>query len=200
MAHPSRVVKVCCAIGLLCAVIGIGFWLSGNNSGNHGGIQAGHFWTRLKHVESSKRLTAKWFKSFAIARSRPETLNPRIGRDIEKTLGVDPDTFHDPQYAHTQEGGMWLVWARGSACILHAGSGAVSCATLGTVVREGLPLGMAKRLDGRTRVYELLGIAPDWAKAVRLKVGKRIRRALIHHNAYSYRANSRILIEELERR
>lgn len=196
----SRALRICCGIALLLAVAGTGVWLVDGNHDNHSGVSGGRFWARLKHVKSSKQLTSKWFRSFAIARSHPEILNPRVSSDIEKTLGVEPGTFRDPQYVHTRMGGMWLVWARGSACILDSRSGAVSCATLKSVIREGLPLGIAEKTEGGARSYELLGVAPDWAKAIRLKVGEEHRRTLIHRNAYSYRADSRILLERLERR
>lgn len=195
----SRTLKVSCIIGLSVVLVGAGFWLIDHNHGDRGSVSGGHFWANLKHARRNKNLTLEWFHSFSVTRSRPENLPSRMRRDIEKTLGVDPDTFRSPQYVQTHQGGIWLIWAEGSACILASGSGAVSCSTLRSAIREGLPLGIGEGLDGRARAYELLGVAPDWAKAVRLKIGKKRHTTLVHHNAYSYRANSQILLERLER-
>lgn len=196
----SRALKVCCIVGLSVALVGTGVWLVSSDHGARGSAPEGHFWANLKHGKTSRELTAAWLHSFSITQSHPEKLTARMRSDIENTLGVDPDIFHDPQYAQTHEGGMWLIWAEGSACILASRSGAVSCATLRSAIREGLPLGIGEGLDGRAPAYELLGVAPDWAKAVRLKVAKKRHMALVHHNAYSYRANNQILLEGLERR
>ena len=101
----------------------------------------------------------------------------------------------------TRNGRLWLVAGGGITCIVQEQGEALSCLASGAFVKKGLAVGMFKppsQPDGRPTEFLVLGVAPDRAEKVRLKVAGTMRGISTHQNAYSYEADRPITVEGFE--
>jgi hypothetical protein len=120
------------------------------------------------------------------------------------TIGAPPGglQFRAAQYVRTSEGSGWFVSGKNVTCLIQAGKGTVSCDTIASVVDHGLAVVVfrpPRYMGGKLRDFFMLGVAPDWAKTVRVKVGNVTRRVAVHENAYALHAGRPIRLERVER-
>jgi hypothetical protein len=97
---------------------------------------------------------------------------------------------------------MWLVRGDHISCLVQELEGALQCNTTAEVARHGIVLGVFTQRDRSSHPqsrFVVLGLAPDWAKRVRLLVARRIRIVRIRNNAYAFHAELPIKLMRLER-
>ena len=95
-----------------------------------------------------------------------------------------------------------MVSGRGITCVIQAGQRSLSCDTTAAVVDRGLGVAMFEAPRRSTQMpqrFLVLGVAPDWARAVWLTVGDEAQRVSIRRNAYALRATAPITFKRLER-
>jgi hypothetical protein len=126
-------------------------------------------------------------QSFKLLRTRPEPLPTRLEAKVKATLGAPASLrFENPQYTRSPGGGIWVASAGASTCVIEASHGAVSCNATAKVARRGLMLGVYRvAADRKPRDFLVLGIAPDWARHVRLRVGAAVRVIAVRDNSYA---------------
>ncbi len=108
--------------------------------------------------------------------------------------------FDQARYVPTDTG-MWVVNGSGVTCIVRARGGAVSCEDRSAVFRSGVTLGtvdLGPPPKRKARQFLVLGLVPDWVRAVRVQVGKRTRVVSVAKNSYSLRAPLPILVKRFE--
>jgi len=109
--------------------------------------------------------------------------------------------FDQAQFIRTEGGvGVWLVKGNKVACIFEAESVVGACNTGLDIARNGLILVTSREYPPRGQLPEHflgVGIAPNWAKAVRLRVGPQREIIPVANNVYSLQARDPINLEEL---
>lgn len=96
-----------------------------------------------------------------------------------------------------QKRGLWVVNGKSVTCIIQAANGAVSCTEPANFLKRGLILGTfaAVRLPTESpHKFFAWGIAPDWMRGVRLRVGHKFQRVAAQRNFYSLSAPSPIFL------
>jgi hypothetical protein len=202
------------AVGLLLLFAGIGWSelnrreddVSGPPSGGRSSVPIGEAWERLaRRGESQVRrqgVPRPW--PISLMRGRPSVVPARTRVATLATLGK-PEAlrlrFDSAWYAKTRFGrGIWAVRGRGVVCIVHAVTGAAACNTSTLTARNGVTIvtfrGAPSPNDDSAR-FLALGMAPDWASAVRLRVGGVSRIIPIADNVYALRAKSPVEVETL---
>ena len=79
----------------------------------------------------------------------------------------------------------------------------MACDAMARVAKHGLSLVVFEPPDhpgGPLRDFLVLGAAPDWAEAVRVKVGNKIRRVAVRGNTYALHTEAPITMLRLEGR
>jgi hypothetical protein len=136
----------------------------------------------------------------------PEEKAPSyVEASIRQGLGKSHGSFRaeSSHLVHTTAGGIWVVTGRVSGgsvgCVVQASRAAVSCAPAVEMARNGLALGIVKHPSRPPHTFLVLGIAPDWVRTVRAKIGAgtdaAIRAVAVRGNAYAMSAHVPILIE-----
>jgi hypothetical protein len=200
---------------LLLALLG-GGWLLVSYSNNQQPeleVQAsqGAGW-QVQLVQRAVRLQEQARKPwpFAPMRAQAEFMPPRFRHDAKATLGKGQQQlglqFDRAQYVDTDVGiGIWVVRGKGVTCIFHAITAAAACNTNVDAGRRGLALVVGEGSSPSPGALPLrflaLGIAPDWARAVRLKslASSSKRTAPVVDNAFAIRARGPISLEGLIR-
>jgi len=108
------------------------------------------------------------------------------------------------QRLETREGTVWLANGRDAGqavtCMVMERSGALSCGKMATFLRHGLVLGTAMSSEWDRDVprdFHLLGVAPDWVKAVEVSVGGTVTRRLpVREHFYASRAAVPIFLKQ----
>jgi hypothetical protein len=111
--------------------------------------------------------------------------------------------FDQARYAETPGGtDIWLVPGRGVMCLVRAPRIATTCDTGGKAARRGLVLQVykvGKSPDHRPTQFMAMGVAPDGARGVLVKVGHESRAIPIVDNAFDYKAKAPITVVHLTR-
>jgi hypothetical protein len=97
---------------------------------------------------------------------------------------------------------LWMVDGGGITCIVQERGKALSCIASAVFAKKGLAIGVfdpPSRPDGRLSGFLVLGVAPEWAEKVRLKIEGTVREIPTRQNAYSYEADRPITVEGFER-
>jgi hypothetical protein len=215
---PNRTSLAKCLLVALACAFGI-YWLLSNPAGNPTegqrrfrpmpSLAKGAPWDILRenaprtqsHAADRRALS----RTFSLLRHRPERMPRRLQDKVLTTLGASASDLRlrDAQYAPTVAGGVWTVYGQHIACIVQAPSGNVGCDPLNTATRRGIVLGVGVHQGTAARLprdFLVVGLAPDWAKAVRVRIGKRkVRTIPIRKNVYSLRAPELVVVERLER-
>jgi hypothetical protein len=138
-------------------------------------------------------------------RGDSEQMPPHMQILIKETLGAPRRSgfqLNRAQYARTGDGGIWVVTGKNMACLVQAVRGAMACDVMADVIDQGLLLVVYKPPKSRGELpshFLALGLAPDWARAVRLRIGSNtIRNVAVRGNAYALRAERPIRLERLE--
>jgi hypothetical protein len=154
-------------------------------------------------VRSSASLTRSrraLVHAFGFMRGRPERMPSRLRSHVLAVIGAPAGAnLEDAQRLRSSTGDMWVVRAGRAACLVRAPKGAVACDTIEDAADRGLILGTVDAPGGAAQRFLVLGVAPDWARAVRLKVGKHARRISVDKNVYALRGKQPILLDGLER-
>ena len=162
-------------------------------------------WQRLQgaagagaSVPASRRALRQ---SFRALRGPSEPLPPRLQTKVKETLGAPANVrFTSTQELRTSRGTVWIASAGAATCLIQASHGAVSCDATAKVARRGLVLGVyATTAAGSAKDFVMLGIAPDWARRARLRVGARTREVAVGGNAYALGAATAIGLDRLVR-
>ena len=192
-------------------IISFTYWASVNNKvDSHSGVSklskedsVKHPWKRL-HSHSS--LPVSQLKaSFAILDSQPIAVPTSLLSRAESTLGAPKGTLAslEARYAGTSDGKFWILFDASVVCLIQDGKGAIACGSIADVLANGLALGVfdpPKEERKRPTNFLVLGLAPNWASEVRLRVGRdRHARVPIQGNVYSQAAPVPVTIEELAR-
>jgi hypothetical protein len=142
---------------------------------------------------------------FAGLKGHPEEMSTDFRRAASITVGGAQLglRFGQAQFIRTQgEVGVWLVKGSKVACIFEAESVVGACNTGLDIARKGLILVTSRETPPRGKLPEHflgVGIAPDWAKAVQLRVGPQLETIPITNNVYSIQARDPIDFEGLIR-
>lgn len=141
-------------------------------------------------------------KAFSVLRGPtrpvPLTLQARLRR--ARNPAVRGLWFDQARYVPV-DSGMWVVNGRGVTCIVRTRGGAVSCENRAALLRSGVSLGvvdLGPPPERKAREFLVLGLVPDWVRAVRVQVGKRTRLVAVEKNSYSLRAPTPILVKRFE--
>lgn len=144
----------------------------------------------------------------AASRGPAESMPQRLRRTARETLGGGQQhlglRFDNAQYVDTTLGvGIWVVRGNAITCIFHERKAVSACNTSVDVGWRGLVLviglkGQNAPLPALPAHFLALGIAPDWARAVRLQiVGGASKTVPVIDNAYALRARAPINVERL---
>jgi hypothetical protein len=138
-------------------------------------------------------------RRFGILRGSPERLPTKIRVTVQTFFKGSAGGLHlrSAQLAPTGEGGAWVVSGKGIVCLLPESLPALQCNLLSEALAQGVSIGIHRSRAVARRRFVVLGIAPDWASAVLMRVGKQTRRVRVRHNAYAARASSPILFVRL---
>lgn len=132
----------------------------------------------------------------------PASLAARTRASREVTEAGRVLQFDQAQRAYTSAGGVWVLYGQDRMCAVQARGGALTCLATRLAVKQGLVLGLFIAPARPTELpnnFLVLGIAPDWARVARLRIGQReIREIPIRGNAYALRARQPIHLERLE--
>lgn len=157
----------------------------------------------LRSVENHPRKTlggnspSARVRAFGFLGGPPEPLSHRIGNHVASALGLRPSSLglNTAQYVGVHGGGIWLVSLRDAnvMCAIDAVGWAVTCDEAPNVIARGLALGLFRAPTSPTKApisFRLVGIAPDWAIAARVKVREQTFSIPIQRNGYSIRTQS----------
>lgn len=143
--------------------------------------------------------------AFAILRGPSEHMPHRLRVHIREMAGTEIAgslQLGNAQLMHIKNSRIWLIPGKHFACIAQSGQGSLACASAPNFVRHGVVLGIfepPKEPEQRLKQFAVLGIAPDWAKYARMKVGRNpIRNVSVSENVYALNANSPIQVQALE--
>jgi hypothetical protein len=152
----------------------------------------------------SRPLGHRW--PYSHLRGEGREMPPKMRHATSKTLrksGPLKLRFDQSQYVVTPAGvGLWVVRGRGVTCMFIDKTAAVSCATTAQVERRGLLLEVYRTGPpprAKPTHFLALGIAPDWARAVRATIDGEPKTIPIVDNAYAQRAETPIKIQPLTR-
>jgi hypothetical protein len=141
-------------------------------------------------------------RSFALFRGEDEPVPARMSAHIRETIGAPPGAFafEETQLADSSQGRVWAVSGEGVACLVEAKRGSLACDPAPAFLEDGLVLGVVGPPgSANPHDFTVFGIAPDWARRARLRVGRSVRQLAIHGNVYALRATEPILLLGLER-
>lgn len=169
-------------------------------------------WTKLQRAAQKDRppngSASAMRRAYAVMRTPPEPMPAQLATHTFRTLDAPSHAldFDDAQYAVTPPGALWIVTGQDVACIVQAGPGAVTCGTVSNVVQDGLVISIG---TGRPtnpienqgvsppQRFEVLGLAPDSARSVEIKVGRRTHTRPVRGNTYSVQAKQIALVKRL---
>lgn len=143
-------------------------------------------------------------RAFRFLRGRRESMPRELGSQVAQKLGIRPRALNlaTAQFIWAKGQGLWLVGGgRGGICLVQASGGGVACDLVARVAHRGLALGVfdaPSKANARPHNFQLLGIAPDWARSVRLSVAGSPRSTPVRHDVYLFRANAPISVKKLE--
>jgi hypothetical protein len=202
-------------IGALALILG--GWLVFSHPGNESSKPNGHEQLGLGSTDWQAQLLRKaqgthaqrpW--PFAAMRQEPKPMPLRLRQAAGSTLGRGYRRlglrFDRAQYLKTAIGvGIWAVGGKGITCIFHALGTTSACDTSADVGRNGLSLVIGrkgKRASPRAvpSRFLALGIAPDWARTVRVQiVDGAFETIRVVDNAYALQAAAPINVKRLIR-
>jgi hypothetical protein len=207
-SHFQLLVAALFLIGLSLCVFG--FYGSGLLTKNSPGVvsEAKH----RRHPESEGKIAQArgqemasevLARAFRFLRGRPESMPRELGSQVAQQLGIRPRTLNlaAAQFIWAEGQRLWLVGGGGGICLVQASGGAVACDLAARVAHRGLALGVfdaPSKANARPHNFQLLGIAPDWARFVRLSVAGVPRSTPVRHGVYLFRANAPISVKKLE--
>jgi hypothetical protein len=189
-------------------------WLVTNQSTGGQAVSAGqsadrppHSWyAELAERASTSNTLGREKLPFAVLSGPPVTMPERLRQVAQRTLGrgqkrlgLHFDTAH---HLHTVAGiGIWAVRGAGVTCLFHDQAILAACDTNTSIAHKGLTMVGGRPSPNATHSlpasFLALGIAPDWAKAVRLGViGRRSRVVRISHNTFVFRAAGPISVKD----
>jgi hypothetical protein len=165
----------------------------------HATIGSPEWFARIQASPDKRRFGRELAAHFAILRRRPEHVPAAVSGIVEST-GFSPRGLKEAHYAYTRAGGIWVFEEGGvTLCMIEARSGASACNAWRSALAEGIALGTSVSGAHGGRLYTVVGVAPDWARAARLSIGGSHRRTAIRDDAYSAMATRRIIVTSLER-
>lgn len=141
-------------------------------------------------------------KSFAALRLPQHRLPGRLMQTLARNFArskVQP-RFTTGHFSSTYGGGgIWVTKQHKMLCIIHASSAAISCSTMRDALRAGVSLGIGIGNEhGRPTQFLVIGIVPDWIKAVRLRpLGGRAVTIATANGTYALGGKKLIRVEEL---
>jgi urease beta subunit len=157
----------------------------------------------LRELRASSRGKSPKLETATAVRVVPQP----VRRAALETLGGASELKLQFDHAHyllaTASGDAWLVDGRGVSCLLDRGGGSVVCDTAIAAARDGLLLETAAHGAKRhvPSQFRAVGVAPGWARSVRLKVGGGERELrLPRSHIYAIRARSPIDVLQMSRR
>jgi len=200
----------------LVVLSGLGLWIQARNSdaeddrlATSNGTQASAaFGAIVKRGLSEGRVSAsRQWHSFsgaeAVAGGVPrrtrlavaETLGGQAGIDA---LGLEFDSAHQ---LRTPSGfTLWMVPGRGVMCLIRMERVATTCSTKRNAIRRGLLLQTHRTsATANEPAFSTIGVMPDWATAVSLRVGSVPVTIPIMANAFDFAATRSIRVLRLTR-
>lgn len=146
-------------------------------------------------------------RAFEILRGRSEPMPLGVRVVVRSALeGRDGSSglrFDQAQHVRVGQGGIWVLSGKGVVCLVQAALGALQCNLLSEALDQGVSLGILRKTrrgaPGPPRRFVAIGVAPDWATAVLLRVGGATRRVRIRRNVYAMHASEPIWFARLER-
>lgn len=98
--------------------------------------------------------------------------------------------------------GVWVTEGKGVICISVAEDGSTSCDTSVHAWRQGLPLEVFKPGTSprdQPTDFLALGVVPNWARAVRMRIGDQFRLVQAPYGVYALRAGRPIKVASIVR-
>lgn len=141
--------------------------------------------------------------SYRVLKAFPDELTPEMKSRAQSALGRSLSSARmRVQRLNTALGAVWVTAAAKSrhsvTCLIVASSGASACASTKLAARVGLAIGTRQagpESDGEAQ-FSLLGIVPNWVKALKLKeIGHAAHLLPVRHNVYATYGAAPVLIE-----
>jgi hypothetical protein len=149
----------------------------------------------------------KTVNSMALMFGHPERMSSAMAKHIGSAIDIPTSNLllQDSQRISAADEVIWLVTGGDAggpiACMARAPLGAVVCGRATDFERQGLVLGTAKSSQADKDVpqdFKLLGVAPDWVKAVEVLVGSTTTRQLpVRNHVYIAQADVPIFVKRL---
>lgn len=135
----------------------------------------------------------------AVTKGRPEPMPAAMRGAVENTIGLAPELHL--RFARSQliraPGGqdLWLVEGRGVTCLFRAGVGTSTCQTTAATRQGGAQIAVSlppRAGSSQPSGFLLVGVAPNWARAIRVLIGNQRVYVPIHHHVYEARRTNPI--------
>lgn len=152
----------------------------------------------------SPRTAESLTRMIALARTAPEPMPSRLRKQTKMTLGANRPglSFSRAQAVQTSHGALWLIEGGSVVCLLHEGTGVISCANLAEVADRGITLGVWWPKNGTGSPpgkHAIFGIVPDSVQAVSLRAGEETRIAKVQRNSFSAKSTNPLFVGRLIR-
>jgi hypothetical protein len=144
-------------------------------------------------------------KAFAVMETAPEPMPLHLRSRAKETIGGGTRLglrFDRAQRLMTTIGSAWMVGgSKGILCLLMEDAASSSCGLASDAIESGKVLEIYKSIPphGRMHDFRLVGIAPNWARAVRIRIGKKKLMIRVSGNAFGYRAEDPIRVVDFIR-
>jgi hypothetical protein len=195
------------AVVIAIATVELGLFSRSSTAKPSGASPAAGGWEEqtVRHgLEELRSQSNRGLPDLALTETPPEPMPPAMRRKVHETigpsriLGLD---FDHAQLVQTQIGiGIWIAEGRGVTCAFRDGVGSSICQTSVQARRRGLLLETyraGKDPAAPPTHFVVLGIAPNWAHAARVKIGGRPSVHPIVNHAYAMRAHEPIEVKRL---
>ncbi len=207
-------------VALLICGCGIGVWVAKGDPGTGSDTEAGieratptrsnGLWPLLVKKQPGASWNAwqarrMFLRSFSHFRRASLIPSAELGSRIRRSVGRAINQFEVVRAIYIGGFRAWVMAKKGIACLAIAPSGATSCAVMVEAVHHGLAVGFGNIKepgnDSRSG-YVVLGIAADWVRKIRVRIGHGECYISPVHNAYMLTSMQRIVVvgqQELKR-
>lgn len=117
-------------------------------------------------------------QAFSAFRGQPEpfpaSLQGRLTDMADKSID-NSASFKEAQYVHSAAGGLWLVPSRHIVCAIQVASETTACTSSKSFLLHGMVVGTFDPPEQSRRHphnFAVMGIAPKWARSVRIRIGQ----------------------------
>ena len=156
--------------------------------------------SKAPHALTLRQAKAAHYRVYTSLRNPGTELPPAVLSHLRQIpmsrLSMDIEHAH---LLRTELGALWVVIGDETTCLVQAGDGALSCFPTATALHTGVTLGTSDSGARPSSPHRFLslGIAPDWVKTVRMRVGNSIHVVPVVRNSYAAQANVPVLVQAM---